>query len=450
VQSMRDADSALKRQLGLAAVVAVVSGNILGSGIFFVPGELAKIAIAPWQIYFLWALSGLIVLCGALTLAELSANLPRSGATYHIIREAFGPFWGFLKIWVELWISGPASIAGVAILFGEFLSRLFSGTWGSPVFWGALAILFFTAINLAGVRWGGLTQVLVTTIKVCALILLIGGCFLFIKPAANMEGLNHSAGAGILSFIRLIGMGIAAVLFTYDGWIDVTHTSGEVINPRKNLPLGLSIGVLLIIALYLLVNAAYLRAMPLAEMRRSPDLVATAAAVKAFGSQGSKYLTALIAVSMFGALGGLIMTLPRLYFAAAFQYKEERGSNFFRLLSAVQPKTSVPIGSILFCAVLSLFALLFFQSFSRLVAFLVVPLQAVNMLMVAAIFRFRRKSGSDASAYRTPGYPLTPLIFIIVIALFLISTIYYQPIDSFIGLALTATGAPVYFWMTGK
>ncbi len=149
--------SPLKRHLGLGAVAAIVVGNMLGSGVFFTPGELAAVADHAWQVHFIWALSGLITLCGALTLAELCAWVPEAGASYHVITRGFGPFWGFLLVWLELWVSGPGAIASIAIALGEFLHR---GTGGfGPVAWGAAGIVFFALVNLAGVQWGGRTQI---------------------------------------------------------------------------------------------------------------------------------------------------------------------------------------------------------------------------------------------------------------------------------------------------
>ena len=163
---------------------------MLGSGVFFTPGELAPVAQAPWQVYFLWTLCGLITLCGALTLAELTTLLPRAGASYHIIREGFGPFWAFLKIWIEMWVSGPGSVAGVAIIFGEFAVRLFGSelsvprrpsgepwrSWASP------------PSTCKGIQWGGRTQVALTLVKLAGLFLLVGGSLLFAAPAAPAAG----------------------------------------------------------------------------------------------------------------------------------------------------------------------------------------------------------------------------------------------------------------------
>jgi amino acid transporter len=238
-------------------------------------------------------------------------------------------------------------------------------------------------------------------------------------------------------------------LFTYDGWIDVTHTAGEVKNPQRNLPLGLIGGVCGILVLYVLVNYCYLRVVPLSEMKQSPTLAAAVVAQRTFGDSGQKFLSGLMAISIFGALGGLIMTLPRLFFAGASQYLGAGSNFFFRGLSTVSKRTAVPSGAILFSSALSILALLFFQSFSRLVNFFVVPLQFCNILMVACIYRLRQRE-APPSGYRTPGYPVVPAVFVLVMAVFLISAIVYNPKDTLIGIGLTCSGVPVYLWMKAK
>ncbi len=442
---------ALRRQLGLSAVAAIVVGDMLGSGIFFTPGELAAVAETRWHVFFFWALCGAITLCGALTLAELTTLLPKPGATYHIIREGYGPFWGFLKVWMEMWVSGPGSVAGVAIVFGEFVVQLL-GAGGLPAsVWGIAAIGVFAAINLRGVQWGGRAQVLLTAAKILGLLCLVGGSLLFADAVAPTPIPAGSSG-GWIAFLRLVGLGVAAVLFTYDGWLDVTHVAGEVDAPRRNLPLGLALGVGGITVLYLVVNYAFLRVIPLDAMRAEPTTIGATIATLTFGVTGGRLVTGLMTVSIFGALGGLVMTLPRIFYTVAAQYapQAERTplAGFFRGLSAVSPGTGVPAGAIIFTAVLSSIALLVFGTFGRLVTFLLVPLQLANILLVSAVFPLRRRRRADAAAYRTPGYPVVPLVFMGVMAMFLVSAVIYNPFDTLIGLVLTATGIPVYFWIS--
>ena len=451
------ASPSLRRQLGLSAVIALVAGNMLGSGIFFTPGELAALAQHPWQVHFIWALCGLITLCGALTMAELCRLLPHAGASYHMLREGFGPFWGFLLVWMELWVSGPGSVAGIAIVFGEFLVRAFGvHAVGSPVWWGAAAIVFYAAINMAGVTWGGRVQVLVTAMKAAGLLALIGGAFLLAAPAAAVAAPSAAPitapGIDLVAFFRFAGLGVAAVLFTYDGWIDVSHVAGEVRRPGRDLPLGLALGVGLLTLLYLVVNVAYLRVVPLEAMRAAPTTIALAVATAAYGPTGGPLLNVLMLLSIFGALGGLVMTLPRLFYTMAAAHLDASTGAlhwFFERLGRIAPRTATPNGAILFTAATAIAALAFFGSFSRLVNFFVVPFQLMNILMVAAIFRLRPRSVPDGG-YRTPGYPVTPLVFIVVMAGLLVSAIVARPVDTLIGTALAASGAPVYWWLTRR
>lgn len=446
---MADSANGLRRELGLAAVTAIVVGDIIGSGIFYTPGEIAALASSTWQVYSIWILCGLIVLCGTLTVAELSTILPRAGATYHMIREAWGPFWGFLKIWMEMWVSGPGSVAGIAVLFGTFLSQLLGAkSILTPAAYGAIAIAGFTAVNLLGVRWGGRTQVALTSTKILALLVLVGGGLLAAAPPHAPA--TAAGNGGILQFLRFLGLAIASVLYTYDGWIDVTHVAGEVRQPERDLTRGLIFGVTAVIAIYLLVNASFLRVVPLGEMASNPGAIAGAVAERAFGTNGSTFLNGLLMVSILGSMGGLMMTLPRLFYAGSCDFRDQAGAghplrHFYGPLSLVSRKTAVPAGSIIFCAAISIFALLFFQTFNRIVTFFVVAAQTVNILAVSSIFRLPR-----SSSYRVPGYPAVPAVFVGTMILLLISVVVYQPYDSIWGIVLTCTGVPVYFWLNKR
>jgi APA family basic amino acid/polyamine antiporter len=444
----------LQRKLGLPAVLAVVVGDMIGSGIFFTPGELAVVATSEWQVYFFWSLCGVITLCGALTLAELSALIPKAGVSYHALTEAYGPFAGFMQAWMMVLVSGPGAIAGVAILFGELANQVFgSGSSGMQLAWAAAAIMLFAMINLRGAEWGGRTQVFLTSIKVIGLVALIIGGIFIAAPASETTAqiVGESSQDSLVGFLRFIGMGVAIVLFTYDGWIDASNIAGEVRNPSRNFPLAMGIGVVLITLIYLLINFTFLRVVPLDAMRANPTLVAPAVAKAAFGEIGGSALSVLMWISIFGALGGLIMTLPRLFYAAASEYVDRADKTLagpvFRSIAHLSPRRNVPSGAIMFAAGISIAALLFFGSFSRIVTFFVVPFQFMNILMVSSIFRLRKKL-STPDSYRLPGYPVVPGIFIFVMSLFLIAALVYNPLDSMIGIGLTLIGAPVYWLLT--
>jgi APA family basic amino acid/polyamine antiporter len=312
-----------------------------------------------------------------------------------------------------------------------------------------LAIVLYVLINLAGVEWGGRTQVLLTTVKVAGVAALIVGGLFVAAPAAASTPPADAAGSGLPGFVRFTGLGIALVLFTYDGWIDASHVAGEVREPARDFPRALGLGVAAIAVLYLLVNMAFLRVVGLPGMRAAPTAVAANVATAAYGQSGGALLNALMTISFFGALGGLVMTLPRLFYTVAAEYSgagPEVPRRFFGALSHVAPRRGVPAGAVIFTGVTSIAALAFFGSFSRLVNFLVVPMQLANVLMVAALFRLRRRAAAS-DVYRTPGYPVTPLIYIVVMLGFLVSALVYHPVDTLIGLGIAVTGAPFYRWL---
>jgi len=440
----------LQRKLGFFTVLAVVMGDMIGSGIFFTPGELAAVASAEWQVYFFWTLCGLITLCGALTLAELSTLLPRAGVAYHALNEAYGPFAGFMQAWIMVLVSGPGAIAGIAILFGELANQVFgTGSAGLQLGWAVSAIVFFGLINLRGAEYGGGTQILLTGIKIAGLAALVAGGLYLADASAPPPGTATAppGDVGWFEMLRFVGLGVSIVLFTYDGWIDASNVAGEVRNPTRNFPRAMGFGVVGITTIYLVVNYAYLRVVPLEAMRDSPTLVAPAVAEAAFGSTGGLMLNALMWISIFGALGGLVFTLPRLYYAAASEYRPLASGTamapFFNGLSFLSSRTAVPAGAILFACGISIGALFFFGSFQRIVTFFVVPFQFMNILMVASVFRLRPRL-SGPGAWRMPFFPLMPIVFIVVMLLFLVAAILFNPLDSLAGVALTLAGVPVY------
>ncbi|MBT5073274.1 MAG: amino acid permease, partial [Kordiimonadaceae bacterium] len=395
------------------------------------------------------ALCGFIVLCGALTFAELSILLPRPGVMYHSLNEAYGPFAGFFQGWIQILITGPGSIAGAAIFFGELANQVI-GVEGDSLrlMWGALAIIFFAIINLQGIEQGGKTQIIITTAKLTGILALIFGAIFFASPI-EWTGTNDSQNAdiSIWSTLQFIGLGVGIVLFTYDGWADASHLAGEVKNPKKNLPLGIGIGVLTVTVIYLLINYAFLSVVPLEFMRDNPTIIATTVAEAAFGSIGVSIFQVLIGISIFGALGGLVMSIPRLFYATISDFKDDAAKTFmkpfFNALSYLSPKTAVPSGSIIYSAMVAILFLLFFGSFADIVTFLMVPLQFINILIVSSIFVLRPRL-SQKGDFKTPFYPLVPAIFILTMSVLIITALIYKTEQSLYGIALSLSSIPVY------
>jgi APA family basic amino acid/polyamine antiporter len=407
------------------------------------------VAEAEWQVYFFWSLCGFIVLCGALTFAELSILLPRPGVMYHSLNEAYGPFAGFFQGWIQTIITGPGSIAGSAIFFGELVNQVI-GIENNlmRLMWGVLAILFFAFINLKGISESGKTQIIITTAKLTGIFALIIGAIFFASPI-EWQATNEATQCDInlSSTLNFIGLGVGIVLFTYDGWADASHLAGEVKNPKKNLPLGIGIGALMVTLIYLLINYAFLSVLSLDFMRENPTIIATTIAEAAFGDIGVSIFQILIGISIFGALGGLVMTIPRLFYATMSDFNEDASKTFmkpfFKALSTISPKTSVPSGAIIYSAGMAILFLLFFGTFSKIVTFLMVPLQFINIWIVSSIFILRPRL-SQADDFKTPLYPLIPAIFIISMSILIISTLVYNTEQSIYGVILSLSAIPVF------
>lgn len=439
----------LKRKLGAITIFSVVAGNIIGAGLFFTPGELAAVAETTWQVYFFWTLCGFIVLCGALTFAELSVLLPRPGVMYHSLNEAYGPFAGFFQGWVQILISGPGSIAGAAIFFGELANQVLGiDSNNLRLLWGALVILIFSALNLRGVTASGRTQVVITATKLTGILALIFGA-IFLASPIEWSGTTEQAqnDVSLWSTLQFIGLGVGIVLFTYDGWADASHLAGEVKNPKKNLPVGIGFGVLAVIAVYLLINYAFLSVVSLEFMKENPTIVATTVANAAFGATGANILQILICISILGAVGGLVMSIPRLFYATVSDFKDDAAKTimapFFNGLSHVSTKTSVPSGSIIYSAAMAIFFLLFFGTFADIVTFLMVPLQFINIWIVSSVFILRPRLSTEED-FKTPLYPLIPCVFIFTMSILIISALVYNTEQSLYGIALSLTSIPVY------
>jgi len=432
--------------VGLLSAIAVVVGSTIGSGIFRTPAEIAGRTGEIGLFLGAWVLGGVVALCGALTYAELSAMLPRSGGVYVYLRRAFGSLPAFLFGWAQLFVLRPAAFGAIAITSSEYLWRTLAAD-GNAVVWGQLTrarltavgfIVLVGALNYRGVRWGAVVQNVSTVPKMLALLALVGMgvAFLAVAPAELSE--LPSAAPSVVVDAGLAGFGLAMVpvLWSYDGWSDVGYISGEVRDPQRNLPRAFILGTALVALLYLVANVAYLLVIPLGEMPRS-ELVAADVAAALLGPGGVVFVSAAIALSTFGTLNGSMMTAPRIFYAMA-----EDGL-FFRGLAAIQPRYGTPGASILLAVVLgSLFVS--FRSFSELADLFVIGIWPFYGLGVLAVFVLRRRLPALDRPYRTWGYPAVPCVFLVATVFLLGSYAVAHPALVLADFAILAAGVPVY------
>jgi basic amino acid/polyamine antiporter, APA family len=406
--------SALPRRLGLWSAVAVLVGSTIGSGIFRSPAGIADKLPGPLPLLAIWLTGGLFVLCGALTLAEVAGAFPRTGGVYVFIREAWGRLPAFLFGWSELVIIRAAALGAISTTFSEYLVRVLGydprvAPYSRYVHYiAAVAIVLTAAFNYVGIKWGALVQNLTTLAKT--------GALLLITILALAIGLPQTGGhftpaipAGSFS-IGSFGLALVSLLWVYDGWADVSFVGGEVKNPEKNLPRVLIFGTLIIIALYLLANLAYLAVLPVEQIRQS-KLVAADVADKLMGAAGVAFVSVAVMISTFGTLNGSVMTGSRILFTMAAD------GLLFKPVAIVDRRFQTPAVAIGLSATLGVIFVLA-GTFERLADTFVTAIVPFYAMAVASVFVLRRRA-DYRPPFRVPGYPVVPAIFIVATILLL-------------------------------
>jgi APA family basic amino acid/polyamine antiporter len=443
----------LKRDLGIWSATAIVIGTVIGSGIFLVPSSMVKSVGSPVMVFAVWIAGGILSLFGALSYAELAAALPQAGGEYVYLREAYGPLWGFVYGWTQMWVAKSGSIATLATGFFIYLANFrpeLEHTWlmvplpigesGHPleIRYGqllAMAVIAVLAlVNYWGVRVGGDVQVVVTLIKVglIAAIILIG------------LGTGHGSGGNYHTSVRAAGgisgffAALVAALWAYDGWNNVSMVASEVQKPKRNLPLALIAGTLAVIAIYLATNLAYFYVLP-ANAVASSDRVAGEMMRQILGARGAGAVSIAAMISIFAALNGSILSGSRVPFAMA------RDKLFFRRIGFVHPVHRTPSVSIL---ALSAWAALLVLSgrYDQLYTYVIFASVILYGMATAAVIVLRHKQPQLERPYRTIGYPIVPIAFVLGMASLIVSTLWHSPRESLMGLVLIALGLPFYFY----
>lgn len=428
---------ALPRVLGLWDIVGIVIGGVIGSGIFLVPKDVAFGVKAPLLIFGVWIVGGLLSFFGAVTFAEMGAALPQAGGMYIFLREAYGPLLSFLFGWTLFLVIDSGTIATLAVAFSSnYLPYLVPlGPWGQKIV-AALFILFLVMVNYVGVRWGANLQNLLTVIKFAALAAICTIIFIFAKGSAG-----HFVAPPPAHFswplVGAFGIALVATLWAYKGWESATFSAGETKNPGKNLPLGILIGIVVCIVLYLIANMAYLYAMPAGDIANSKTIAADAMS-KAIGPLAGSIIAFIILFSIMGAANQTVLCSPRVYFAMA------RDGLFFKKIADAHPKFLTPHLSIIALGVWALVLTLFFKTFERLFEYVVFGEWIFFGLTAACVIILRKKRPDLPRPYKTLGYPVTPIIFILGAVFVAMSLLITAFKDNVIGLLIIFSGVPAY------
>jgi amino acid transporter len=423
----------LPRRLGFWETTLIVIGVTIGSGIFRVPASVADTVGSPAGVAAVWVVGGVISLCGALALAELAAAFPEPGGVFVYLREVYGPAVAFLFGWMYLFV-GPTGIAAVAVAFGEYLGTLVGLSPMGVRFAAAGAIVFAGVASYRSVRAASAMQGAATLGKVAALAAIVVTAFLFGDGgagafAAGAPGPADAQWSGV-------GLGLVAALWAYNGFQDMLPVAGEVREPGHALPRALLAGTAVVVAVYLSANAAYLYVLPYATLRTSP-LVATDAMVRIVGPVGAAAVASAVIVSTFGTVNALALTQPRVFYAMA------DAGLLFRPLARVHPRFATPhvaIAAYTAVAVVGVWV----RSFEQLAEAFVLGVWPFLALTVAGVIVLRRRRPELARPYRTPWYPVVPLVFIGATLWVVGSALVARPITTLGGIALTLIGLPVY------
>lgn len=429
--------SELPRQLGLLDSLSIVVGVTIGGGIFLVPNLVARELKSTESILAVWAFAGLISFFGALACAELGTAFPATGGQYVFLRESYGPLVGFLCGWSMFVVARTAQVAWLAVTMALYASYLFPLSPFASKILGLAAIALFTAINYRGATAGAAIQKLFTFAKVAGLLLIITAAFLWRGNGAHV--IQHGAGGFTLGGF---GVALIACVLACDGWVQLSFVAGEIRNPQRNVLLALAIGSAICTAIYLLANVAFLRVLSVPEIAASTHVGADVAE-RLLGSAGGVLISIIILISIIGTLNGCFLTSPRIYFAQA------QDGLFFKKFAGVHPKYQTP-GFAIGAQGLWAAVLLLSGSYESLLDYAMFALWLSYGAMVAGVILLRVKRPELPRPYRMWGYPVTAFLFLGITAWFLGNMLVTRPVPSLAGLALTATGIPVYFFWARK
>ncbi len=424
----------LPREIGILGSTAIVVGTIIGSGIFLVPHNVALQVGSVFSLYLVWIVGGALALAGALSLAELGAAMPEAGGIYVYLREAYGKLFAFLYGWGSLLVIDAGSAATLAVAFGIYASAFFPLTPIDQKLLGAVVIAVLTLINILGVRKGTAVQTIFTIAKLGGLAIIIG-CAIFLPPLAPAVA-SHPLPTPHTT-LSSFGVALVGVLWAYQGWHQLSYTAGEVKNPSRALPIGFFLGTSIIVVVYLAANAAYLHVLPLSVLAEHQRVAATAMQFL-IGPRGSRFVSALILCSIFGALNGTILTAPRVYYAMA------KDGVFFRIVSRVHPKYQTPATALVVLGAWSTL-LAVSGSFEELYTYVIFAMWIFSAAAIAGVIILRRRLPDLHRPYLVWGYPVLPIVFIFASLAIVANTLITKPLESVLGLAIVLAGIPLYF-----
>ncbi|MFZ1099486.1 MAG: amino acid permease [Steroidobacteraceae bacterium] len=429
----------MPRSLGLANAVAVSIGITIGSGIFRVPATVAGLLPAPGAIMLCWVLGGVIALCGALTVAELAAALPRSGGMFAYLLEGFGPLPAFLFGWAELVVVRAAALGAIATVFAEYLGHFVPLSAHRVRVAAAVLIGIVGIMNYVGVRRAAAVLSATTYAKYVA----VSALALLAYSATGGTVAHFSPVWSAPVSLSLLATALIPVMWTYDGWADLAAIGGEVSDPQRTLPLALILGCACVTAVYLVLNLGFMYALSLPELSGSKLIAATVAGrIPLLAGFGAALIASLVLVSTFSGLNASLMVGARIFFAMG-----DRGV-LLRGLSRVSPRFKTPSAAIGLCTALGVVYVLE-NDFAGLAAKFILGIWPFYALTVAAVFVLRRRRPELPRPYRVWGYPLVPAVFLIASVGMVVNALLTDPVNTGVTFTIIFAGLPVY-WLRAR
>lgn len=445
---MENQENELKKSIGFFAGLATVMGTVIGAGVFFKASQVAQVTGSTSLAMTAWLVGGLISICAGLTGAELSAAIPETGGLTKYIQHTYGSFWGFLAGWAQAIIYFPANVAALAIIFGTQVANLFGLGNSTIVPIAIVCAITVTLINFMGAKAAGMLQSITLVIKLIPLALIVVvGLFHGGSNGVDFSLFPIQAGHHVGLWTGL-GQGLLATMFAYDGWIHVGNIAGEMKNPSKDLPKAISIGIGLIMVVYLIVNAVFLMLLPLAGAHNAVigNLnVASDASKVLFGGLGGKIVTIGILISVYGTINGYTMTGMRIPLAMA----EEHKLPFSNLFGALTKNTKIPWFSGIIQLIIASIMMLT-NAFDAITNMLIFVIWLFYCMAFAAVMILRKREPELKRPYKVPGYPVIPIIALLGGLFILVNTLFTQFTLAAIGIVATAIGIPFYYYLKGK
>jgi APA family basic amino acid/polyamine antiporter len=452
--------------LRLLDVTTLVIGTMIGSGIFIVSADIARIVQSPGLLLAVWGIAGFLTIAAALSYAELAAAMPKAGGQYVFLREAYGKLPAFLYGWTFFLVISSGITAAVSVAFAKFTGVLFPVISASNILLNLgpvsvssqqlvamFVILALTYVNCRGVRDGAMVQNIFTILKTFAVVMLVIAGFSIGKnpvvASANFTNIFGGSPEGFSAFTA-IGAAMVGALFAMDAWAYVCFTAAEVENPRKNIPRALLFGTGFVCVLYIIVNVAYMYVLPFAGnpagtdilsrgiQYASEDRVATAVAQTIMGSTGLFAIAAAIMISTFGCVNGNILMGARVFYAMA------KDGLFFKSVSRIDPKTHVPVTALIVGGIWGCLLTLS-GSYGELLDYVIFATLIFYIITIIGLFILRRKRPDMERPYKAWGYPWLQILYIIGAAAISIDLLIFKPAYTWPGLIIVLSGIPVYY-----